>query len=862
MSKSREYPIHEIEEKWQKWWKEIGLHRTKENPENKYYVLEMFPYPSGDLHMGHLKNYVIGDVVARVKLMEGYDILHPMGWDAFGLPAENAAIKHGIDPKEWTYKNINTYKETLQSIGITYDWDREIATCSPDYYKWTQWIFLFLYKRGLAYRKNEYVNWCPNCKTVLANEQVIEGKCERCGTPVVKKKLEQWFFKITDYADKLLEDLKLLEGKWPPKIIKQQENWIGKSEGTEIVFLYQDGKTKLPVFTTRADTVFGVTFITIAPEHEILEKILKDSPNREKVEKYIQEALQKTEIERTAEEKEKTGVFTGTFAIHPLTGEKVEIWVADYVLVNYGTGIVMGVPAHDERDYKFAKKYGIPIKTVVKPVNGEIEDGELFTDYGIMVNSGEFSGLPSKEGIKAIQKKLKELGLGGEAVSYRLKDWLISRQRYWGAPIPVVHCPKCGVVPVPEEDLPVLLPENIKSFKPEGRSPLEDVEEFMNTTCPKCGGPARRDPDTMDTFVDSSWYYLRYVDPHNDHEPFSKKEADKWMPVDQYIGGAEHATKHLIYARFVNKVFYDAGMVPSPEPFSALFTQGLVHKKFYWCPKCLEVVDESDIEFKEIEGEKIPFHKKCGERLEERVEMMSKSRGNVVRVGPFVREHGADVARITILFAGPAEKDMEWTDAGVEGAKRFINRVWRLYQEFLPKIHKSGKVDPDKLTDEEKKLYVTLQRTIYEVRKDSAEFHFNTAIARIMELVNALYTFQNSDSPVFSESLQKLVLLLAPFAPHLAEELWHQLGNEDSVFRNKFPEYNEEFLTHDTIEIPVQINGKVRSRITVPADASEEDVIKTALQDDKVKKFVEGKEIVKKIYVPKKLLSLVVRNGR
>jgi len=625
--------------------------------------------------------------------------------------------------------------------------------------------------------------------------------------------------------------------------------------------MYQDGETKLPVFTTRADTVFGVTFITIAPEHEILEKILKDSPNREKVEKYIQEALQKTEMERTAEEKEKTGIFTGTYAIHPLTGEKVQIWVADYVLANYGTGIVMGVPAHDERDYKFAKKYGIPIINVIKPPEGEIEEGELYTGYGIMVNSGEFTGMTSEAGIKALQKKLKELGLGGPAVSYRLKDWLISRQRYWGAPIPVVHCPKCGIVPVPEDQLPVKLPENIKSFKPQGRSPLEDVEEFMNTTCPKCGGPARRDPDTMDTFVDSSWYYLRYTDPHNEKEPFSKEEANKWMPVDQYIGGAEHATKHLIYARFINKVFYDEGMVPASEPFSALFTQGLVHKKFYWCPKCLEVVEEDDIEFKEIDGEKVAFHKKCGERLEERVEMMSKSRGNVVRVGPFVREHGADVARITILFAGPAEKDMEWTDAGVEGAKRFINRVWRLYQDNIDKIDVNAKVDTGKMSEDEKNLYVTLQRTIYEVRKDSSEFHFNTAIARIMELVNALYSFKNNASPVFSEALQKLVLLLAPFAPHLAEELWHQLGHEDSVFRNRFPEYDEKFLTHDTIEIPVQINGKVRSRLQVPLDSDKDSVLELALKDEKVKRFVEGKNIIKVIYVPNKLLSLVVKDG-
>lgn len=850
------YPAHEIEKKWQKYWEEKGFHKAPEKPKKKYYVLEMFPYPSGDLHMGHLKNYVIGDVVARVKKMEGYDILHPMGWDAFGLPAENAAIKHGINPKDWTLKNIDTFRKTLKMIGISYDWDREIGTCFPDYYKWTQYLFTLLYKRGLAYRKKERVNYCPSCKTVLANEQVINGKCERCGTPVIKKELEQWFFKITDYAERLLKDLDKLKGRWPDYVIKQQENWIGKSYGTEIVFKYEKNPDiRFPVFTTRADTVFGVTFVTIAPEHELIKKIWNDIEDKDKVSKYVKEASLKTDLERTAEEKEKTGVFTGLYLLHPFTGERVPLYIGDYVLVGYGTGIVMGVPAHDQRDFLFAKKHNLPIKVVIKPKDGEAPLPEkmerAYEEKGVMINSGEFTGMSSDDGIKAIQKKLKDMGLGGEKVSYRIRDWLISRQRYWGAPIPVVYCEKCGIVPEPLDRLPVKLPENIKDYKPKGRSPLEDVEEFMNTTCPVCGGPARRDPDTMDTFVDSSWYFLRYTDPKNDKEMFNKEKSDMWMPVDQYIGGKEHATKHLIYARFIQKVLYDEGLTKYDEPFLNLFTQGLVHKPFLYCKKCGKVVEADEVE----NG----IHKNCGGEVEERVEMMSKSRGNVVRVGPFVEKHGADVARVTILFASPPEKDMVWQDSAVEGAKRFLTRIYNLFVENKDILEIDPKVNVETLNEEEKNLYILLQKTIFEVRKDANEFSFNTAIARLMELLNALYAFKNRKSKVYKRSLYDFVILLAPFAPHLAEELYHFIDKEHSVFERTFPSYDEKYLSFDKVEIPVQVNGKVRGRITIEKGISKEEALKKALNEKNVKRYIEGRDIVKVVFIKDKLLNIVVK---
>ncbi len=850
------FNLRKIEKKWQKHWNDIGLYRTKEIPEKKYYVLEMFPYTSGELHMGHLKNYVIGDVVARVKIMEGYDILHPIGWDAFGLPAENAAIKHGIHPKTWTYRNIENFRKTFEMLGLSYDWGRELATCDPDYYRWTQWLFLLLYKKGLAYRKSDYVNWCPSCKTVLANEQVVDGKCERCKTHVLKKELEQWFFKITDYADRLIDDLSLLKNKWPDNILKQQENWIGRSYGTRIVFKYENDGSELPVFTTRADTLFGVTFITVAPEHGVVRRLIADSPYSKSIAEYVRKAVQKSDVEREFGKQEKSGIFTGLYAIHPLTGQRIPIWIGDYVLAHYGTGVVMGVPAHDQRDFEFAKRNALPIKVVVKPINGELDPEAMecaYEEYGIMVNSAQFSGMTSEAGIEEIQKELHKRGLGGLTVSYRLRDWLISRQRYWGAPIPMVHCPSCGIVPVPEENLPVLLPENVKDFKPRGRSPLEDAEDWINTKCPSCGGNAKRDPDTMDTFVDSSWYFLRYIDPDNKSHIFDPEKVNRWMPVDQYIGGVEHATKHLIYARFIQKVLFDEGLVSSPEPFDNLFTQGLVHKSFYYCNHCGEVVKDEEV--------KDEIHTHCGSRVELLTEMMSKSRGNIVAVAPFVEEHGTDVARITILFAGPAEKDMLWSDAGVEGAKRFLLRILRFYDAYARNPEKVGKeLDPSKLSGNDLALYIKLQQTIKAVREDSSQFHFNTALARMMEFLNDLYSFENKNSPVVGRSCVDFAILLAPFAPHIAEEIWNMMGFEKTIFFERYPEYDERYLHFEEIEIPVQVNGRVRGRVSVRKGLSKEEVFEAALKDEKIKNYVKDGTILNVVFVQDRLLNIVIKS--
>jgi len=859
------YNPREIEPKWQKFWEERRLYRTPDFPQKpKYYVLEMFPYPSGgDLHMGHLKNYTIGDVVARLKKMEGFEVLHPMGWDAFGLPAENAAIQFGVHPREWTYNNIATFKHHLKLVGLSYDWDREIATCDPEYYRWTQWLFLYLYHRGLAYRKTDFVNYCPSCKTVLANEQVLEnGTCERCKTPVERRELEQWFFKITAYAERLLKDLEKLRGKWPESVIRQQENWIGKSEGTEIHFLVEYPEVRLPVFTTRADTLFGVTFITIAPEHPLLQELLPAMPSehRRKVEAYIQEALNKSERERT-EKREKTGVFTGLYARHPYLETPIPIWVGDYVLAGYGTGVVMGVPAHDQRDFEFARKHRLPIRVVIRPVDGEVPDPEemteAFEEKGVMVNSGPFTGLSSEEGIRAIQEDLQKRGLGGPTVSYRLRDWLISRQRYWGAPIPMIHCPRCGIVPVPEEDLPVLLPPNVENYKPTGRSPLEDIPEFMETRCPRCQGPARRDPDTMDTFVDSSWYFLRFIDPKNPQVPFDVEKVRAWMPVDQYIGGAEHATKHLIYARFITKVLFDGGLVPVDEPFDHLFTQGLVLKGFHHCPVCLRVVGETEV----FEENGQTFHRAGEEKhaLEWRVGMMSKSRGNIEPVGAFVRQYGADVARVAILFAAPPEKDFEWTGGVVEGARSFIQRVWRLYEDYLPQNPPTE--TPAEVQGEERKLLIALHQTIAGVRQDLVRFSFNTAIAKLMTLLNELYDTPIKDSPVFAHVLYRFVLLLAPFVPHLAEELWHRMGFEDSVFEHAYPEADPRYTVADEVEIPVQVNGKLRAVIRLPRGVDREAVLQAAREDGRVARHLEGQEIVKVVYVPGRLVNFVVKDA-
>ncbi|MEO0162200.1 MAG: leucine--tRNA ligase [candidate division WOR-3 bacterium] len=807
-----------IERKWQKYWLDNKLFATNENPQKKYYDLVMFAYPSGDIHMGHCKNYVIGDVIARYKRRTGYDVLHPFGWDAFGLPAENRAIEVGIHPREWTMNNIRISDESLKMLGISYDWDREIITCLPDYYKWTQWMFLLMYKRGLAYKKEAYVNWCPGCQTVLANEQVVDGHCYRsnCKAPIERRKLNQWFFKITEYAERLLKDLDRLTG-WPERVKQMQRNWIGRSEGTNILFPVKGGDLKLEVFTTRADTIFGVTFLSVAPESPVLDQLLKIAPFQNEIQNYILEASRRSIIERA--EREKDGVFTGLYAINPVNGREVPIYVADYVLGEYGSGVVMGVPAHDSRDFQFARKYNLPIEVVIRPTDGELDPETMvdaFVDYGIMVNSGEFTGLTSAQGIEAVTDFLSKKNMGGKAVNYRIKDWLISRQRYWGAPIPIIYCEKCGIVPVPEEDLPVLLPENIKDYIPRGKSPLAAVEEYINTYCPQCRQPAKRDPDTMDTFVCSSWYFLRYLDPRNDKEFCSMENARKWLPIDQYIGGIEHATGHLIYFRFFTKVLYDAGYIPVDEPAVNLFTQGMVLRNG---------------------------------------EVMSKSKGNAVPVGPFVEKYGADVARLTILFAAPPERDMEWSDEGVTGAQRFIDRLYRLVIENKQTVVEKVSLPPEH--DSQKGLYIKINQTIKRVTEDLENFKFNTAIACLWELLNELYQYNPRDE-YFGYGLYVLINLISPFAPHLADELWSQIGKSGSLLTEGWLQYDPHYLRSEEMTVVLQVNGKVRGHIVVPVDCDAEKIKTLALADERIKRHTDNKQIKKIIYVPGKLINIVV----
>lgn len=808
----KKYNPQEIEPKWQKKWEEDKIYYVIESKDKpKFYSLVMFPYPSGDLHMGHMRNYAIGDLIARFYSMRGYNVLNPMGWDAFGQPAENAAIKHKVHPKEWTYRNISRMKEQLFKMGVVYDWDREVTACSPDYYKWTQWIFLKLYERGLAYRKKAPVNWCPTCKTVLANEEVVEGRCWRCRLEVDKKELEQWFFKITEYAEDLLRDLDTLE-YWPEKVKLMQKNWIGKSEGLEFYFEVKDSQEKIYVFTTRPDTIFGVTFVILAPEHPLVEKITK-SEYLDKVREYIIRVKNKSELERIAFEKEKTGIFIGSYAIHPLTKELLPIYVADYVLYTYGTGAIMAVPAHDARDYEFAIKYNLPIKTVITPYEG-VEPKLPYEEEGIIINSFEYDGMKSSDFWKKIVDRFENLGIGKRKVQYKLRDWLVSRQRYWGAPIPIIYCPNCGTVPVPYENLPVLLPD-ISDFEPTGtgESPLAKVKEFVNTECPKCGSKAKRETDTLATFVDSSWYYFRYTDSHNDKEPFSKSKAEYWLPVDQYTGGIEHAVLHLLYSRFITKVLYDAWYSPVREPFKKLFTQGMVYK----------------------DGQ-----------------IMSKSLGNIVSVDYMVENYGADTARLFILFVAPPEVDMEWSDEGVEGAYRFLNRLWRLVLEDSE--FKGNNPEDDK------RLERNLHRTIKKVTEDIISFKFNTAVAAMMEFLNELTNYKNNygKTELFKECIKNLLLLLAPFVPHITEELWQELGYEYSIHLRPWPSYNPDLIKEEVITLVVQINGRVRDRIEVNADITEEEALKIALQRENVKRYLGNRNPKKIVFVPGKLLSLSI----
>ena len=776
--------LRQIESKWRKKWEETGLYKFRpERADKKLYVLEMFSYPSGaKLHAGHWYNYGPADTYARFKKMQGYEVFQPMGFDAFGLPAENYAIKTGIHPQDSTLKNIATMENQLKAIGAMYDWDYEVITCVPEYYKWTQWLFLQMYKHGLAYRKEAPVNWCPSCNTVLANEQVVQGECERCGSVVERKNLTQWFFKITDYAEELLRDLDKLD--WPEKTKLMQKNWIGKSYGGEIEFAVKDSDVTFRVFTTRADTAFGVTYVVLAPESPLVDKIVKPEC-RAAVEEYRKNAAKTTEIDRLASNREKTGVLTGAYAINPVNGREVPILVADYVLASYGTGAVMGVAAHDERDYVFAKKLGLPIERVVKGVDGN--DDLPFCDYGVMINSGEFDGMTSEEGKVAVIKKLEKEGKGALKTNYRLRDWLISRQRYWGAPIPMIHCEHCGAVPVPEEDLPVRLPYNV-DFKPDGKSPLAKCEEFMNVKCPVCGRPARRDPDTLDTFVCSSWYYLRYPDNKNAEKAFDREKIDRMLPVDKYIGGAEHACMHLLYARFFTKALRDMGYLDFDEPFLSLVHQGTILGS---------------------DGFK-----------------MSKSRGNVVSPDDSIEKYGADVFRMYLMFGFSYVEGGPWNDNGIESMAKFFDRVERLIRKG------SGQDEVRASVDAREKLDYVRNNTIKCVSADIENFSFNTAIARIMELVNAVYDYVNAGGATdtfFEDCRKDLVRLLAPFAPHFAEELWEILGQEYSVFNQPFPVCNEDALVLRKVELAVQVNSRIRAKVTVASDAAREEIEKAAL---------------------------------
>lgn len=822
------YNFEEIEKKWQQVWSDEHAFKTVDDEtKEKYYVLEMFPYPSGKLHMGHVRNYSIGDAIARFKKMKGYNVLHPMGWDSFGLPAENAAIKNGIHPAIWTDSNIAEMHKQLAGLGFSYDWDREVATCKDDYYRWMQWLFIQFQKKGLAYKKENPVNWCPSCRTVLANEQVVEGCCERCHTPVTKKHLSQWYLKITDYANRLLEELDTLDG-WPNKVKLMQKNWIGKSTGAQIRFAIDGTDRELEVFTTRCDTVYGVTFMVMAPEHPYVTELTKGTEYEQATNDYIEECTHKSEIERVSLTKEKTGVFIGNYCVNPFNGKKIPIYISDYVMMDYGTGAVMAVPAHDQRDFEFARKFGLDIVPVVDVEDPAVDLNNLESAApaeGKLINSGEFNGMDNLKAIPRIIDLIEDKRIGQKTVNYKLRDWLISRQRYWGCPIPMVYCEDCGWVPENEKKLPVKLPTDIE-FTGKGESPIATSKTFIETICPCCGKPARREIDTMDTFVDSSWYFLRYCDPKNTEKPFDKQKADYWMNVDQYIGGVEHAILHLLYARFFQKVLADLGLVTATEPFRNLLTQGMVIK----------------------DGAK-----------------MSKSLGNVVSPEEIQKKYGADTARLFILFAAPPEKELDWSDAGVEGSYRFLNRVYRLVYEYVTDIRDADSATGELVvsTSEDRVLNYQLNKTIKKVSEDvGGRFSFNTAISSIMELVNELYKYKQLDNvnmPLLDRAVKSMILVLSPFTPHICEELWSELGEESRVFEAAWPEFDESALVLDEVEIIVQINGKLKDKLTMSKDASNEELEKAARSSDKVKEVVGELSIVKAIIIPGKLVNFVVK---
>jgi len=856
------FDFREAEPRWQSKWDQDRIYKVERDPSKpKYYALAMFPYPSGKLHMGHVRNYSIVDVIARFRRMKGYNVLHPMGYDSFGMPAENAAIQKGVSPAVWTKSNIAEMTAQLKQLGYSYDWDRAVYTYREDYYKWTQWLFLQFYKHGLAYKKTAPVNWCPSCQTVLANEQVVDGKCWRCDSEVTKNNLSQWFFKITKYADELLADLSLLEKGWPERVRIMQENWIGRSEGAKVEFTLEATGDKIPVFTTRPDTIYGVTFMVVAPEHPIVEKIigsgLVDGDRIGAIRTFQEKMKTLNEIARTSTEAEKEGLYLGVDVVNPFNGEKAQLWIANYVLMDYGTGAVMGVPAHDQRDFEFAKKYGMALKVVIQNAEGTVDAAtmtEAYVEPGVMTNSGPFDGTPNLEGIAKVAAFAQDQGFGEKTISYRLRDWLISRQRAWGAPIPIVYCEKCGTQPVAESELPVRIPDDL-NFSGEGGSPLARHEGFVNATCPCCGGPARRETDTMDTFVCSSWYYLRYTDANNAEKAWDPAEVDYWMSVDQYVGGIEHAVLHLLYSRFFTKALRDMGYLKVDEPFNALLTQGMVLK----------------------DGSK-----------------MSKSKGNTVSPEEMIEKYGADSCRLFIMFAAPPERDLDWSDAGIEGAYRFVNRFYRMVMSALPAYQHARSLLPvqmgnlagfmgalteqeiaeglkraePNLTPEDKELRRMIHATVKRITTDLHDrFAFNTAISGLMEMTNAIYAYRdkldaedwNLRTLVLAEAIQKAILIIAPFCPHLADELWSKLGYQESIHLQPWPEYDENVARAETVEIVLQINGKVRDRLDVPAGITAAEMEQVALASDKVKNLIDGKQVVKVIPVPGKLVNIVVK---
>ena len=820
---SQTYPFRDIEPKWQRFWEQEGLFRMDpSSPKPTFYCLMMFPYPSAELHVGHGRNYILGDVLARYKIMGGYNVLAPMGWDAFGLPAENAAIERGIPPAKSTWENIARIKGQLRRWGTCYDWSREIASCTPEYYRWTQWFFLKFYERGLAYKKMADVNWCPSCATVLANEQVIDGRCERCSAEVAPKQLEQWFFKITEYAEEML-NMDTVRN-WPERVKIMQANWIGKSTGTIIEFVLEDTGEPVPCFTTRPDTIFGATYMVLATEHPLVERTTAGTEVEATMGSFVERVRKINRFERVSAQLEKEGLFTGKYVINPVNQERIPLWVANYALMEYGTGAVMAVPTHDQRDFEFARKYGLPMRIVIQKPDGSLSleiMTEAYVDEGVLVNSGQFDGLHNVEAIEKITDWMEQKGIGHREVHYRLRDWLISRQRYWGAPIPIVYCRECGTVPVPDEDLPVLLPENV-DFRLTGESPLARCTEFVNTTCPTCGKPARREIDTMDTFVDSSWYYFRYLSPKDDTQPFDSDLVNTWLPVDQYVGGVEHAILHLLYSRFFTKVLRDIGLVDFDEPFERLFTQGMICK----------------------DGAK-----------------MSKSKGNVVAPDPLIERYGTDTVRLYTLFVGPPEKDAEWNDRAVEGCYRFLNRLWRTVTDISARSRSAKDIAFEDMNEQERELYRAAQRTIKRVTEDIEDgFHFNTAIAALMELLNTL-TAAAADGvapAVLNQTASTLVVLLSPFSPHICEELWRRLGHSDSTLREAWPQYDPKAVVSEESVIVVQINGKVRTRFTAPAETPQDELRQLALENERVKKYTEGKRVRNVVVVPGRLVNIVV----